>query len=129
MLPSGTALTVRADEEGEEIQLRSPDGGIELRIRMTDDGPVLMLRGVKLAIEASDSVSVNCRDFTVNASAGIQLATPGAVAVSSGADLRLKSAGPTFIDGEIVNLNCLDRTGYPDHVPQDAPALEAGEGG
>ena len=81
--------------------LRSPAGAVDLSIRMTDQGPVLSLKGVRLEIEATEEVAVRCREFSVDARDGI----------------RLTSGGPTFIDGDYVNLNCLDRTGYHDQLP------------
>jgi hypothetical protein len=119
-LPSGTTLTVRADTAGEEILLRSAAGRLELRIRMTDEGPVLSLQGVRLEIEAADRVAVNCREFAVHARDGMTLSSEGDVQVRSDADIAMRSAGSTFIDADYVNLNCLDRTGYHDHVPEDA---------
>ena len=123
VLPSGTTLTVRVGPDGEEILLRSARGKMELRLRLTDDGPVLSLHGVRLEIEATESVAVNCRDFEVNARDNVRL-TAGDLTVQSDAEIHMRSGGQTFIDGDFVNLNCLDRTGYHDHVPEDAPRLE-----
>jgi hypothetical protein len=105
--------------------LRSAGGQMELRLRLTADGPVLSLHGVKLEIEAADTVAVNCREFAVNARDGVRVTSAGGVDVRSEAEIHLRSAGQTFVDGDYVNLNCLDRTGYHDHVPDnaiDAPA-------
>jgi len=121
-LRSGGTVTIRSDGLGEDLVVRSAGGAMEVRFRITDDGPVLSLRGVRLEIEAADTVAVNCREFAVNAREKLQLSSSGSVEVRSAAEIRLRSAAQTFIDGDYVNLNCLDRTGYHDHVPDAVPA-------
>ena len=120
LLPSGRTVVVRAHEHDEEIEVRSAGGEVEVRIVLTEQGPILRLRGARLEIDSSDTVAVNCRQFEVNASHGVQLRTPGDVEVRSDAEIRLKSGGQTYIDGDYVNLNCLDRRGYHDEGEGDA---------
>jgi len=120
-LPSGTTLSVRSDPRGESIHVRSAGGKVEVSIRMTDAGPVLSLKGVRLEIEAADTIAVNCREFAVNASEAVRVRSAGDVQVQSDAEIRLRSSGQTFVDGDYVNLNCLDRTGYHDYVPTPPP--------
>ena len=127
-LPSGATLTVRADSGGEEIQLRSANGAMELRIRMTDDGPVVSLHGVKLEIEAADSIAVTCREFTVNSQEAVRLTTGGNFEVRSASEIRMRSANETFLDGDYVMLNCQDRTGYHDDVAQNGAPSPPKEG-
>ena len=127
-LPSGATLTVRADAGGEEIQLRSANGAMELRIRMTDDGPVVSLHGMKLEIEAADSIAVKCREFTVDSQEAVRLNTGGNFEVRSASEIRMRSAAETFLDGDYVMLNCGDRTGYHDDVGENAASPAAGEG-
>ena len=126
VLPSGSTLTVRAGAGGEEILLRSARGSMSLHLRVTDDGPVLTLHGVRLEIEAADSVAVNCREFEVHASDAVRL-TAGDVSVRSDTEIHMRSGGQTYIDGDFVNLNCLDRTGYHDFVPESPAALPPSE--
>ena len=113
-LPSGTTVSVRSDRRGEDIVVRSAGGAMEIRVRLTEEGPVLSLRGVRLEIEAQDSVAVSCREFAVHASEGVRVSA-GNVEVRSDSEIRMRSGGETFIDGDYVKLNCLDRTGYHDH--------------
>jgi len=120
ILPSGRTLVVKAHDHEEEIEVRSSGGEVEVRIVLTEHGPILRLRGARLEIDSSDTVAVNCRQFEVNASDGVQLRTAGDVGVQSGAEIRLKSGGQTYIDGDYVNLNCLDRQGYHDEGQEDA---------
>jgi len=110
--------------------LESAGGAMEVRIRVTAEGPVLSLRGVRLEIEAADSVALKCREFSVEARDGVSVVSGGPVRVDSQAEIKLRSAEQTFIDGDYVNLNCLDRTGYHDDpakiAPSDAPDPNAG---
>jgi hypothetical protein len=126
-LPSGATLTVRSDALGDEIQLRSANGTMELRIRMTDEGPVLSLRGVKLEIEATDSIAVSCREFAVNTAESVRVNSGGDFEVRSAHDIRLKSAADTSLDADYVKINCGDREGYHDFVPEDQASLPAPE--
>jgi len=119
LLPSGRTVVVKAHEHTEEIEVRSSGGEVEVRIVLTEQGPILRLRGARLEIDSSDTVAVNCRQFEVNASHGVQLRTAGDVEVQSDAEIRLKSGGETYIDGDYVNLNCLDRRGYHDEGEGD----------
>jgi hypothetical protein len=120
---SGATLAVETGPRGETIVLRSAAGTVDLTIRMTDEGPVLSLSGVRFEISAADAVQVRCREFTVEARDRVALRSGGDVAVESGAEVRLRSAGATWVDGDYVNLNCLDRTGYHDQQPEgEAPA-------
>ena len=114
ILPSGRTLVVRTDGPTEEIEIRSSGGEIEIRIALTKQGPVLSLSGARLEIDASDTIAVNCKQFAVRATEGVLLDAAGKVEVRSGNEIHLRSAEDTFIDGKLVNLNCLDRTGYPD---------------
>ncbi len=126
-LPSGKSIVVSADRDSETIEVRSGSGDMELRIALTDEGPVITLRGAKLNLESTDTVSVNCRRLELNTTEDLQINTGGSMGVQSDDEIRMKSAQQTFIDGDYVNLNCLDRTGYHDegmeqleNLPPDA---------
>lgn len=101
-LPSGRDVILHVRQDREEIEVRSPDGMLELKISLTKDGPVVQLKGGRLEIESSDAVTVNCQKFEVNAAQGIDL----------------KSRKNINVDGDYVQLNCGDRTGF-----HDDPAL------
>lgn len=117
VLPSGRTVVIRADSKGEAIEVRSSAGEMELRIALTDQGPVLSLRGARLEIDAADTVAVNCRQFEVRTTEGVTLDAAGDIALRSGATTHLRSAGDTNIDGQMVKLNCQDRSGYTEALP------------
>ena len=124
-LPSGRRVVARADERGELIEVRSPAGDVELRIVLTADGPVVQLRGARLELDSNDTVSLNCRRLELRATDGIVLESGGNLEAYSAAEVHVKSAGDAYIDGKLVNLNCKDRTGYPDAEATAAVELPA----
>ena len=114
-LPSGRTISVKTDEHGEKIQIHSLDGELEVCVMLTEQGPVLRLSGARLQIDSNDAISVNCRRFDLTASEGVHLHSGKEVKLQSDGEIRMKSAQQTFIDGDYVNLNCLDRQGYHDY--------------
>ena len=122
-LPSGRTVSVRTADGREEIEIRSAGGEMEVRIVLTPQGPVLQLRGARLEIDSTDTVAVNCRSFEVKAADGVKIQAAGDIDVSGAGELRMKTSGQTFIDGDYVNLNCLERTGYHDDPANNPPAL------
>lgn len=113
-MPSGRTMSVSSGPAGEQIEVRSPDGQLEIRIALTPQGPVLSVSGAKLEINAAESVSVNCRDLSINATNSLSLETAGSVGIQAAGDIVAKSKGNTSIDAQVINLNCGDRTGYND---------------
>jgi hypothetical protein len=127
VLPSGRRLVLRVDRGAETFEVRSPAGEVELAIEFTEDGPTLRLRGANLILDSSGSVSVNCRDLSVRTKQGIHLDAGGNLSLRSHDEIRVKAAKQAFIDGDYVNLNCLDRTGYHDEGAE-YETLGEGEG-
>ncbi len=122
-LPSGRTISVRAADGREEIEIRSAGGEMEVRIALTPQGPVLQLRGARLEIDSTDTVAVNCRSFEVKAADGVKIQAAGDIEVSGAGEMRMKTSGQTFIDGDYVNLNCRERTGYHDDPANTPPSL------
>ncbi len=112
-LPSGRLVRVTGGADGEAIEVRSADGSLEVRIGLTPDGPVLSLKGVRLKIDAAEGVEVNCRDFAIRAERSVGIETGGDVGIRTQGEVRMKAMKQAFIDAEMVNLNCLDRSDYP----------------
>jgi len=113
-LPSGRSLVVSGISGQEHLEIRSPEGAIELRIALTKDGPVLSLSGVRLEINSTDTVAVNCREFTVATTHGVALSSAGDVSVRAGGEIRTKSLGETHLDSSVLQLNSGDRSDYDD---------------
>ena len=103
-LPSGRSVVVRVDGGKEELEVRSPDGDVEVRITLTDAGPVISLRGARLELEATDAVSVRCRQFEVNTSEGTTLASAGPVRID-GQELNVETEDDIRLKGKLIHLN------------------------
>lgn len=114
VLPSGRSIVVTAQGGREAIEVRSAQGDLEVRVELTDQGPVLSIRGARLEIDSTDTVAVTCRQFELNAQDQLRLHAGGEVGLTTEGEIKMKSAQQTFIDGDYVNLNCLDRKGYHD---------------
>src|SRR4051812_44908532 len=89
-LPSGRSVVLRIVGTNEELEVRSPSGETELRVVLTDQGPVLRLSGVRLELEAAETVSVRCRNFEVDASE----------------EMRVRTQGDIHLNGDYIRLNC-----------------------
>lgn len=112
-LPSGRELAVRSTPEGEQIEVRSASGDLELRIALTDAGPVLQLRGVRLEIDSTEAIALRCKELEVDAQA-ISMRAQKDVRIDAQGQMNIQTGGLTNIDAEIINLNCGDRSRYPD---------------
>jgi hypothetical protein len=103
-LAAGRTLTVTGDVE-QVLELRNPGGLLELRIKLTDEGPVLQVEGAKVALKATEAVSVECKTFEVRAEERVELHSEGSLDVTSEKELRVKSTDDVRVNGKIIHLN------------------------
>ncbi|MFT5681043.1 MAG: hypothetical protein ACI8RZ_001949 [Myxococcota bacterium] len=96
-LPSGRRVALVLGEDGEELRVHAPDGQVEVTITLTADGPVVRLSSAKLQLDAVEEVSVNCKDFKVK--------TTGGVDIQSEDEIHLKSPKDVFVEGAVIWLN------------------------
>ena len=132
VFPSGRQMIVRAGAQSEVLELRSPRGEVELSIELTERGPIVKLRGGQLVLDSSDSIKIQCRSLEIAAREDLTIQSGSDLSLRSGREIRVKSAKQTFIDGDYVNLNCLDRTGYHDEgveYPEESEEVEAEDPG
>lgn len=101
----------------------SARGDLEMSIELTPQGPVVRLRGASLEIDSSESVAVRCKSFHLRTESELEIQAGGDVRMGSDREIRVRSAGQTFLDGDYVNINCLERTGYHD---ESSAAAEGG---
>ena len=113
-MSSGRSVEVSSGPGGDQIEVRSPDGMVEIRVALTPQGPVLSVSGAKLEINATESVSLNCRDLSINTTGSMNLTAQGSVGIHAADNVAVRSQGNTDIDAQIVNLNCGPRDGYND---------------
>jgi hypothetical protein len=92
-LPSGRSVQLKLDGAGEAIEVRSPGGEVEVRIAFTAAGPVVTVHGGRLELGAPE-VAIRCKTFEVEASAGVEVKTPG--------DIKM--------NGAMIRLNCTDES-------------------
>ena len=104
-LEHGRTIAVSAGETGETVEIRAESGAVELRVRMTPQGPVVLLEGVKIEIKASDSIEMECRKFSVNASEEVALESAGALDIKSTGEMNIKSADECIVRGKMIRLN------------------------
>ncbi|MDG1482652.1 MAG: hypothetical protein P8R54_23880 [Myxococcota bacterium] len=96
-LPSGRRVALVLGEDGEEVRVHGPDGKVEVTITLTDAGPVVRLSAAKLQLDAVEQVEVNCQDFKVN--------TTGGVDIQSADEIHMKSPKDVFVEGAVIWLN------------------------
>lgn len=113
-MPSGRRVEIASGPAGDQIEVRSPDGMVEIRIALTAQGPVLSVSGAKLEINATESVTLNCRDLAINTTGSMNLSSQGSVGIHAQGEVVVQSQGNTNIDAQVVNLNCGPRDGYND---------------
>ena len=76
-----------------------------MRIRLTPEGPVLQMESVRLSLKAAENVNVDCKNFEVRASEGVDVHSDGGMRLSGQADVRVDSAGNVIVKGEMIYLN------------------------
>ncbi|MEN9796424.1 MAG: hypothetical protein RL653_120 [Pseudomonadota bacterium] len=108
-LPSGRAVSLKADAGGEMLEIRSPSGELEVSIVLGPDGPVVKLRGARLEVD-SPEIALRCKTFDVQASEQIRL---------QGDELRATTQRDIHLNGAFIRLNC------DDGPAPTAPALPA----
>lgn len=114
ILSSGHEVRFSEEEAGERIEVRSGSGDVELTITLTKAGPVVRISGSQLQMESSGKLSIRCEELDVRTTKKMKVETGEAIELRTSGEIRMRSAEQTFIDGDYVNLNCLDRTGYHD---------------
>jgi phage gp45-like len=104
-LQNARTLTVTPSEEGDLVEIHASGGQVELRIRLTPDGPVLQMESIRLSLKSAENVDVNCKNFEVRATEGVDLHSDGGMQLSGQADVKIDSAGNVIVKGEMIYLN------------------------
>jgi hypothetical protein len=122
-LPSGRSIQITSGPQGDRFDIASSAGKIELSITLTDNGPVISIQGAMLEINSSDSVSLKCRDLSIQTESSLNIASQGSVDIHAVGNLKAKALGNADIDAQLINLNCGDRSEYNDAalVPFEFP--------
>jgi hypothetical protein len=104
-LPSGRTLVVRVGAGGEELEVRDREGVLELSITLTEAGPVVRLRAAQIALESSETISLQCRRFEVATSEAIRLRSADEVEIGA-REMRVRTEADIHLDGAMIRLNC-----------------------
>lgn len=100
-LSGGRTLEVQDDV----VEFRSPSGMLELRVRLTEEGPVLQVEGVKVAVKAAETVSVECKTFEVRAEEKVTIKSEGELDVESEKEMKITSTDDVRVRGKLIHLN------------------------
>jgi hypothetical protein len=105
-LAGGRSVLIASTGDSDVVELRAPGGLVEIRIEVTASGPVLRADGLKLALQAADSIDIDCRRLTLSASEAIALESKGTVDVTSAAGVEIESTdGDVRVRGKTIHLN------------------------
>ena len=105
----GRTMTVKGGRtvsvQDDVVELRAASGMLELRIKLTEEGPVLQVEGVKVALKAAETVSVDCKTFEVRAEEGVKLHSDGQLDISSEKEMKVNSTDEIRVVGKMIHLN------------------------
>ena len=104
-LQNERTLTVTPSEDGDLVEIHASGGQVELRIRLTPEGPVLQMESIRLSLKSAENVDVNCKNFEVRATEGVDLHSDAGMQLSGKADVKIDSAGNVIVKGEMIYLN------------------------
>ena len=96
-LANGRTVTLATGDHGETVEFRADGGDLELRVKMTADGPVVQLTGARVEIVATESIEMQCSEFTVKASERLSLGSEG--------KLDLEAKDDLVVRGKMIYLN------------------------
>lgn len=104
-LAHGRTVSISSGDDGETVEIRADGGEVELRIRMTPEGPVVQLDGAKVEINAAESIRMQCKEFSVQATEKLELGSDKELAVKSTGKMDIESADDCVIRGKMIYLN------------------------
>jgi hypothetical protein len=104
-LDGGRQVAVVEHGGQQAVEIRAASGQLELRIKLTAEGPVLSLDGVKVEMNATESLQIKCKDFSVQATDSTIIESKGELKIRSEGDLELDSAADVRVRGSKIWLN------------------------
>ncbi len=104
-LDGGRQVAVVEHAGQQTVEIRAASGQLELRIKLTAEGPVLSLDGVKVELNAAESLQIKCKDFKVEASASTTIESKGELKIKSDGEMELDSPSDVRIKGKKIWLN------------------------
>ena len=104
-LDGGRQVAVVEHAGQQAVEIRAASGQLELRIKLTAEGPVLSLDGVKVELNAAESLQIKCKDFKVEASESTTIESKGELKIKSDGEMELDSPSDVRIKGKKIWLN------------------------
>ena len=66
---------------------------------------MVLLEGAKIEIKASDSIEMECRKFSVNASEEVAVESAGELEIKSSGEMNIQSEDECIVRGKMIRLN------------------------
>ncbi|HPH69903.1 MAG TPA: hypothetical protein PLF40_29330 [Kofleriaceae bacterium] len=104
-LDGGRQVAVVEHAGQQAVEIRAASGQLELRIKLTAEGPVLSLDGVKVEMNAAESLQIKCKDFKVEATESTTIESKGELKIKSDGEMELDSPSDVRIKGKKIWLN------------------------
>jgi hypothetical protein len=104
-LDQGRSVAINRDGAHQVVEFRDASGTLELRVKLTEEGPVLVMEGMKVQVNATESFSVKTKDFHVEAEGETVIATKGELKIHSDGEMSIDSPEDLRIRGKIIYIN------------------------
>jgi hypothetical protein len=104
-LDDGRQLAVVEHAGSQTVEIRAASGQLELRIKLTAEGPVLSLDGVKVEMNAAESLQIKCKDFKVESTGTTTIESQGELKIKSDGALDIDSNDDVRVKGKKIFLN------------------------
>jgi hypothetical protein len=104
-LDQGRSVAINRDGTHQVVEFRDASGTLELRVKLTEEGPVLIMEGMKVQVNATESFTVKTKDFKVEAEGETLIASKGELKIHSDGEMNIDSPEDLRIRGKIIYLN------------------------
>ncbi len=104
-LDSGRQVQAHSNENGELIEITEENGDIILKILMTESGPVISLTGTHLKLQATESIALQAKKISIEATEKTSLKSNGTMEIEASADIDIKSENDIRAKGKMIFLN------------------------
>ena len=104
-LDQGRSVAINRDGAHQVVEFRDASGTLELRVKLTEEGPVLVMEGMKVQVNATESFSVKTKDFHVEAEGETVISSKGEMKIHADGEMSIDSPEDLRIRGKIIYLN------------------------
>lgn len=104
-LDSGRQIIVSSADEDELIRIVEPQGEISLTIRMTEAGPVFSVKGARLEIKSTETLSLEAKKIKIHAREETAIDSDGEMKIDSAKKMDIHSDDDIRVEGKFIHLN------------------------